>query len=94
MSEYATLLSEVKPLQFERKAVSATDLQAMYNAVQSTENALLALKQMLTQLQTPATAEAKKQNTFSLYGVFAPSDVTWQDFQETKHTWLKGIEDI
>lgn len=70
---------------------SAADIESMLVTIQNIEQSLRALKQALEHLRA-ATMPGAERKTFSLYGVFAPTDVTWEDFQEAKQAWLKKAE--
>ncbi|MGB9775641.1 MAG: hypothetical protein ACPLYD_04925 [Anaerolineae bacterium] len=69
------------------------DIKEMLNIVQAIEQSLTALKQMLEHLQRESLPETRGE-TFSLYGIFAHTDVTWEDFQRAKRSWLPKAEEV
>ncbi len=74
--------------------LTTTDLQMMLDALQTIEGAVVTLRRLIEQLQERPSTEPEEPSLFSLYGIFAPTEVTWQDFQEAKRGWLKEIQEI
>jgi len=73
---------------------NVTDLQVMLETLQTIERAAATLRRLIEQLQERPPTESEEPSLFSLYGIFAPTEVTWQDFQEAKRGWLKEIQEI
>lgn len=69
------------------------DIDSMLVMVQNIEQSLRALKQALEHLRAAAMPSVERK-TFSLYGIFTSTDVSWEDFQKAKQAWLKGTEGI
>jgi len=89
----ASAIPEVHAGRPERQSIDAASIRTMLDTIQIIEQSLMSLKQALEQLQSSVAAE-EKRGPFSLYGLFAATDVTWEDFQRAKRSWLKEVEGI
>ncbi len=73
----------------------STDIQEVYKLVEHIEEELHVVRRLLEQLQPAGEVPSPEpRHRFSLYGIFPPSNATWEDFQAAKRSWRKDMTDI